>query len=299
MIRPATARPLRPGQRLGLMAWRSLMGVGRLISRLRRLSPPGSITNHSYGSHPDERIELIEPRAGAQSRAPVVYVHGGGWICGKKEIYTRELLFLAEAGYPVFNVEYPLAPERPHPHMLLSLLECLAWIRQQKPEHESVHLMGDSAGGNLVLMLAILTENPTLIRTLDPDFSRVLPRTQSVISIYGVLDRLSWIEKGFPSASLMLECYAGPEALKPEIGPDSAVTPMDVEFDALPPTLIAVGDKDQLAESSRICAEQLRKRFEPVEYEVYPGEAHGFFNRAGRPACQKLRGDILGFFEKH
>jgi len=37
--------------------------------------------------------------------------------------------------------------------------------------------------------------------------------------------------EGFPSAALMLESYAGPEALAEEVGPEFAVTPMDLEFD--------------------------------------------------------------------
>ncbi len=74
---------------------------------------------------------------------------------------------------------------------------------------------------------------------------------------------------------------------------------MDLAFDALPPSFIAVGDKDQLAESSRICAERLQAAFEPVEYKVYPGEAHGFFNRSSRPASQRLRSDILEFLSKY
>lgn len=276
-----------------------MMGIFGLLAGLRSRSLSDGMSEHAYGSHPAERIDVINQRGGSPSRTPVVYVHGGGWICGKKEMYTRELQFLAEAGYPVFNVEYPLAPERPHPHMLLSLLSSLAWIRERYPEYEAVHLMGDSAGGNLVLMLGILIANPDRIRQLDSHSSLTLPRAQSVVSIYGVLDRLSWIDKGFPSAALMLECYAGPDALKSEVGPELAVTPMDIEFDALPPTLITAGSKDQLAESSRICAEHLQKRFEPVEYQVYPGEAHGFFNRTGRPASQKLRSDILEFLSTH
>jgi acetyl esterase len=281
------------------MAWRAMMSVGTGLTRLRRSSPPGPISQHAYGSHPAERIERIEPREGAAARAPVVYVHGGGWICGKKEMYTGELLFLAEAGYPVFNVEYPLAPERPHPHMLVSLLSALAWIRQQYPDDDAVHLMGDSAGGNLALMLGILGANPELMGQLGAGARFTVPRPASVVSIYGVLDRLTWIEKGFPSAALMLECYAGPSALLPEIGPELAVTPMDLEFDRLPPTFIAVGSKDQLADSSRLCSEHLRKRFQHIDYEVYPGEAHGFFNRPGRPASKQLRSDILDFLAKH
>jgi acetyl esterase/lipase len=214
------------------------------------------------------------------------------------EMYTAELVFLAEKGYPVFNLEYPLAPERPHPHMLLSLLSALAWIRQEHPDCESVHLMGDSAGGNLALMLGILLSNPDLISELDPNFSLPLPRVESIVSIYGVLDRLSWIEKGFPSAALMLECYGGAEALKKEVGPKEAVTPLDLDFTHLPPTFIVAGSKDQLAESSRLCAESLNRRFDTVEYKVYPGEAHGFFNRSARPASQELRHDIIEFLSK-
>jgi acetyl esterase len=282
-----------------LLAWRSMMGTAASLARLRKLSPPGVISHHDYGSHPAERLEWIEPKAGSPARVPVVYVHGGGWICGKKELYTRELLFLAEAGHPVFNIEYPLAPENPHPKMLLSLLSALAWIREQHPEIESVHLMGDSAGGNLALMLGILCANPALTVALDPELSLSTPRPQTVISLYGVLDRLSWIEHRFPGAALMLECYAGRAALEPEVGPERAVTPMDLSFESLPPTLITVGSKDQLAASSRLCAERLQKDFDGVEYEVYPGEAHGFFNRGGRPACQQLRRDILEFLSKH
>ena len=145
------------------------------------------------------------------------------------------------------------------------------------------------------MMLGILTANPALIEEIGVGPTPALPRPRSVVSLYGVLDRLSWISHGFPSAALMLESYAGPEALAEEVGPECAVTPMDLEFDALPPTFIAVGSKDPLAESSRLCSEHLRKRFEDVRSEVYPGEGHGFFNRSGRAASQKLRGDMLDF----
>ena len=152
----ATPTPLRPRQRLGVAAWRAMMGTFGILSRLRSVSRSGEISKHAYGPHPDERLELIEPAAGAPALTPIVYVHGGGWICGKNDMYTGNLVPFAAAGHPVFNLEYPLAPERPHPHMLRSLLGALAWIHEHYPGHEAVHLMGDSAGGNLVAMLGIL-----------------------------------------------------------------------------------------------------------------------------------------------
>jgi acetyl esterase/lipase len=293
------SRQLRLGQRFGVAAWRGMMGAGAFMTGLRKLSPPGAFSHHAYGAEEAERLELIDPASRTPDRTPVVYIHGGGWICGKKEIYTGDLFFLAEAGHPVFNLEYPLAPETPHPGMLLSLLSSLAWIREYYPQHESVHLMGDSAGGNLALMLGILCENPELAKNLRSEPLAAMPKIESVVSIYGVLDRLTWIERKFPSAALMLECYAGKSALEPEVGPELAVTPMDLSFEALPPTFIGVGTKDQLYESSRICSQHLQASFEDIQYEEYPGEGHGFFNRSGRPASQKLRADILGFLARH
>ena len=234
MTKPIAATPLRTKQKIGVMIWRSMMGLFSYFTRSARRALGDTVSEHAYGAHPAERIEFMNSLDGSSGRAPLVYIHGGGWICGKMEMYTAELVFLAEKGYPVFNLEYPLAPERPHPHMLLSLLSALSWIRQEHPDYESVHLMGDSAGGNLALMLGILLANPDLVSELDPEFSTPLPRVQSIVSIYGVLDRLSWIEQGFPSAALMLECYGGVEALEDEVGPGQAVTPMDLDFSHLP-----------------------------------------------------------------
>ncbi len=293
---PAHVEPnLSQRQRLGLRALRGGMRAAAASVRLRKKQTPGAVIQHQYGGHPDERLEFIEASKDAPRRAPLVYIHGGGWVAGKKELYTQELAFLANEGYPVFNLEYPLAPEHPHPHLLLSLLSALHWIRDRHPEFDGVHLMGDSAGGNLALMLGILMENQGLIRHLDPDYAPRLPGALSVVSIYGVLDRLSWIEHGFPGSTMMLQSYGGKPAFETEVPTHLALTPMDLEFEILPPTFINAGSKDQLAESSRICGEAFQKRFERVETKVYPGEAHGFFNRANRPASQELRRDILAF----
>lgn len=147
-------------------------------------------------------------------------------------------------------------------------------------------------------MLGILMANPQLIKPVDPEFSRPTPRPRSIISLYGVLDRLSWIEHKFPSSTLMLHCYGGPAALGSEVGPEHAITPMDLQFDALPPTFIAVGSKDQLARSSQLCAERLQSQFEGVSYKVYEGQPHGFFNM-NRPASQELVADSLAFLSRH
>ena len=208
----------------------------------------------------------------------------------------RSAVRAAAAGHPVFNVEYPLAPENPHPGVLRSLFRALDWIRERDPELAGVHVMGDSAGGNLAMMIGLLATNPGLVAAVDPARSAGLPLAcHSVVSLYGVLDRLSWIEDGFPGAENMMESYAGRGAFEAEVGPELAITPMDLDFSAAPPCLLTVGTEDPLLRSSRLFAERLRAGPGKVVLEEYPGEGHGFFNLGRSKSDARMNADILEF----
>ncbi len=267
-------------------------------SRMRRrpAPPPHAPVETGYGDHPRERIAYLAPREGVAPRSPVLYFHGGGWIIGSKDTYTPFLGFLAEAGHPVFNVGYPLAPENPHPGILRSLFRALDWIASNHPDVSGYHTMGDSAGGNLGAMLGLLAHNPERVSEIDPARTRGLPLTcHSIVSIYGVLDRLTWIEDGFPGGNTMLELYAGKSAFEPEVGPELAITPMDIDLTAAPPTLLTVGTEDQLLRSSRLFAERLATGPGKVVLREYPGEPHGFFNFGTSQSAERMNADILDF----
>ena len=212
-------------------------------------------------------------------------------------MYYKQLARLAKAGHPVFNLEYPLAPEHPHPQVLLSLLKALAWIHDNYPHYKSVHLVGDSAGGNLAMMLGILIMNPSLRTILGSEIAVDVPKPQSIISMYGVLDRLSWLDEKFPGAALFLRCYAGEPAFAPKVSSQYAITPMDLSFDTLPPVFLAVGAADKLVPSSCIFAERLEAESRVIEHKVYPGASHGFFTWG--TGSRELLDDVLNFFSRH
>lgn len=293
--------PLGLKRRIGLLAARLIMAFFVLLNRLRP-SPSWSeeVSHHRYGADPAETLEYIPRKAGTPGRAPVVFIHGGGWIIGKKELYTRELLAFADAGHPVFNLEYPVAPENPHPGILLSLLDALRWIKREHPGFNAAHLMGDSAGGNLAMMLGILCANPDLISDLKADAAADAPlRCLSAVSLYGILDRLSFVQTGFPGADLMLECYAGLTAFEEQVGPELAITPMDLDFERHPPSFLIAGEHDRLCESTRLCAAWLAEGSGTVSSKIYPGEIHGFFSMSWRPHHAELKTDVLEFLEVH
>ena len=216
-----------------------------------------------------------------------------------KSLYTAELGFLADHGHRVYNVDYPLAPEHPFPMPLRSLTQALEWVAEREGPETPVHLMGDSAGGNLVMMLALLISSPAEFEAIDPVLCQTQrPRLSRVVSLYGVLDRTSWVTNGFPMARLMLHCYGGPGATAQEVGPELFLTPCDLPPALSVPCLLATGTADPLAESSQIARDHLSQNGGEIEYIEYPDEQHGFFNRPKRPASQRLRGDILRFLNE-
>lgn len=260
-------------------------------------SPNEPISRSRYGPDAAEYLDVIPVASDVKPNTPIVYFHGGGWISGSSDIATYRLLDFAAAGHPGFNVEYPLAPEHPHPQILRSTLASLAWIRHHHPEYESVHLMGDSAGANLAMMAAIMISDPSQAKPLGLEMTEELPAIRSVVSIQGVLDRLSWIEDGFGPAALMLRSYAGQEALSARVPPNLAVTPMDLVVESLPPTFIVAGSKDRLARSSQMCAERFQQQSLDVDYKMYEGARHGFFT-FDSPASNQLVDDIHEFLAR-
>lgn len=292
--------PLNPRQRLGLRGARAAFRLMAPVARVRRARAAlGRVTRHRYGTLAAETVEVLHPRPGAPEQPPVVYVHGGGWIFGNKELYTADLAFLVERGHRVYNVDYPLAPEHPFPAALRSLAAALCWVADHHGRGDALHLMGDSAGGNLVMMLGLLCAEPKAFEALDPALADSrLPAARSVVSLYGVLDRTSWLAHRFPAARLMLHCYGGPAAFEPEVGPELALTPLDRPTTRRPPCLLAIGTDDPLAESSRLAHARLRSDDPRVTLIEYPGEGHGFFNAPWRPASRKLRADIVRFLDE-
>jgi acetyl esterase/lipase len=240
----------------GVFFWRNLMMP--LIATIGgKKYPSGKVKEFSYGNLKDEKLDFIVPNSSSTKRLAIVHIHGGAWIAGSKgNFYSKPLMKFSDAGYPVFSLNYPLAPEQQHPYILRSLLKALVWIKKNYPEYDNIHLIGDSAGGNLAMMLGIYLSNPELLKNLDTVKIDELPIVKSVVDIFGVNDKISWVEDGFPSAKLFIKVY-----VENTTRPDIPVVPMDFNhIENLPPLFIVGAGKDKLLRSSKIWSEHIRKQ---------------------------------------
>lgn len=114
-----------------------------------------SITLRVYrgkGTCPDVRLPCL------------LFLHGGGWVVGNLDSHDRLCRSLSSlAGVAVIAVDYRLSPENPFPAGLDDAAEALRWIAANAEKlairEDMLAVGGDSAGGNLAAVLAIMSRD--------------------------------------------------------------------------------------------------------------------------------------------
>jgi acetyl esterase len=237
--------------------------------------------------------DVVVPKG--QGPHPVlVYLHGGGWVCGSPKTHRKLGYRFAEAGYLVFNVDYRLAPEHPFPTPFEDCLAAARWAQREAArfggDPARLAIGGDSAGGNLSAAVAA---------ALAGDAAR----PKAALLIYGVFDfgmfgDVSLAPAGDAKAAeigrnlveMMVGAYLGKtrgEALLR----DPRVSPL---FSAakLPPSHVVVGSADPLAGQAEALVKALAQAGVPHEHFVDADMPHGYaqmeFLPAARPAIERM-----------
>ena len=106
-------------------------------------------------------LRAYTPRGEAGPRGAVLYCHGGGFVVGDLDIYDATCRTLChDSGCIVVAVDYRLAPEHRFPAAVDDCQAALRWLAahaaQLGADPARLAVCGDSAGGNLAAVLAIL-----------------------------------------------------------------------------------------------------------------------------------------------
>ena len=102
-----------------------------------------------------------------ESKALVVYFHGGGFIVGDLDTHDRLCRRLASRSRMRFlSVDYRLAPEHPFPAGVNDAVDTMRYVHAHLDEFENpgaeLIVMGDSAGATLMTVACALTRSETL-----------------------------------------------------------------------------------------------------------------------------------------
>ena len=143
--------PLRAGMRAAKgVRSRSVDARAQFDALMERVPPPGGVTFET-GSVGDVPGLWVHP-ASSRSGEAILHLHGGWFNFGTARAY-RHLVghIAARAGAKAFVPDYRLAPEHPFPAAVDDVLACFRGI--DKHGIDRIAITGDSAGGNLALVL--------------------------------------------------------------------------------------------------------------------------------------------------
>ena len=226
----------------------------------------------------------------------LVYLHGGGWICGSPATHRKLGYRFAEAGYLVLNVDYRMAPEHPFPTPFEDCVAAIRWAHAEcgrwNGDPARLAVGGDSAGGNLsAAASAALVGDPAC--------------PKAALLIYGVFDFAKMGEDTVGAAAqgadlpadagdkmveLMVGSYLGNEK-REERMLDPRVSPLHAAA-RLPPSHVVVGSADPLVTQAEALAKALEAAGVPHEHFVDEGMPHGYvqmeFLEPARPAIDRM-----------
>ncbi|MFR9751080.1 alpha/beta hydrolase [Nocardia sp. 004] len=227
-----------------------------------QLPPAGSIRRPvRLGGRPAERISFAD----TTDHGAILYLHGGGYAVGSIESHRSLTTRLArDTGYPVYVLDYRLAPEHPFPAALddaeAAFLELMTSTGYRP---EQIAISGDSAGGGLSLALAqrLIARHghtPAALGLIAPwvDPSRIPDRERDLV-----------ISKPWSQACAV--AYLG------DADPaDSGYTPLHGDMRGLPPTYVQVDVSELLYPQCIDLVAALRSAEIPVSFTESKGLWH-------------------------
>ena len=216
---------------------------------------------------------------GAKTAAGVLpgllYLHGGGWVIGDLDSHDGLCRRLANAaGCWVMALDYRLAPEHPFPAAVDDSAAALAWLAGNAAElgvdATRLAVGGDSAGGNLAAVLALMGRDGTL------------PATRCQLLFYPVTDlgmtsgSFTRITEGVPLTARTMHWFVDHYAPDPVQRTDWRASPLLApSLTGTPPAFVLTVSHDPLADEGRAYAARLEAEGVRVTAVHLSDQIHG------------------------
>ncbi len=230
-----------------------------------------------YGPHPMEKLDIF--RAKGQSRALMVFIHGGYWRALDKGDYSFVAVPFVQRGVTVALINYALCPAVHVQDIVLQVLQACAWLYRNGNNFGApagkLFVSGHSAGGHLTAMT---------LAAQWPKFSPDLPKkvVQAGLPISGVYD----VEPIMHTPSINVDVrYTLPEVKR--------VSPAFMPPATDAPLYTAVGGKEQ--EGFHLQNRLIREKWESVAKDDFacPEDNHfTILDRFADPGSALFKGAL-------
>lgn len=285
-LRVTVKRKLDPAA--GVDALRA--AVARLDRRFAWTEPGMRRTPATVGGVAGEWIEV----PGSRADRVVLYLHGGAFVFRFPHTHAGlAARIAARVCARAFLPDYRLAPENPYPAASDDCLAAYRGLLGQGLAARSVALVGDSAGGNLVL--------GTLqrARAAGEPLPACAAALSAVVDFTMSSESLAANERRDPAFTLAGVLAFRREYADPERFLDPAVSPLYGDWAGLPPLLFQAGSSEMLVDESVRAAARARAAGTEVELEVYDRLPHVFQAMHDLPHSDAALDSLARFVRRH
>ncbi len=240
--------------------------------------PDGVRLNHlDLGGVPAEVLE----KAG-NSKGWVYYIHGGGFTLGTARERREITQFIADkCGYDCVSTDYRLAPENRWPAQLYDCLASYSDFAARCTDPENIVLMGESAGGMLVLSLAL-----TLKKQAPKHPKNAAPMPKALVVLSPCLTHAEHfpshknnIDTDYILSDMILNGLYEPlfgADVSEEMLKDPIVSPLYGDYSGLPPVFISCTDAETLYDDARELYRRLKEAGHIAGFDMQEGCCHAF-----------------------
>lgn len=231
----------------------------------------------------------------------ILWVHGGGWRFGDRNLSPNLSRWFAERGFAMVSFDYRLSDEVKFPEPVADVKTAVRWVRSVAAEYgldaEAIGLWGSSAGGHLSACAALSGD-----QFVTDEHAGFSDSVQAVVDGYGPTDfsRIDADRVAAPPKVLDAETVVV-KLTVPTAHPDSfesrhigvavregapeveCANPVNYMHAGTPPFLILHGESDALVPwtQSQLLYDALAKAGNEVTLVKYERLGHGFLNNSG------------------
>ncbi len=214
-----------------------------------------------------QHLNVYAPRRRQQPAPVLIFIHGGRWKSGKKELYYYLGKRLARKGVVAVVIDYPLSPAARYNEMAHSAARAVQWTQAHIADYggdpDRIFVSGHSAGGHLAALITVRNGYFDTLGIANPIRGVVLIDAAG-LDMYGYLSERAPEERKYQTTF-----SKNPTTWK-------EASPLYHLHAGLPPFLIYRGGKTypSIIKSNDKFAEALQPYGSMMDYRVQPGKKH-------------------------